>query len=249
MMNICLEGKNILVTGAARGLGKACAQTLAQSGGRTAIADIDFEEAKKTSSQIKNASAYHCDFGNPASIVELRRRILTDMKTGIDILINNAGIISYTKEIETIDVSDWKRLIDVNLSGAFWTCREFVADMKVKGYGKIVNLSSMAARAGGLDVGVHYTVSKAGIIGLTKDLARKLGPCGINVNAVAPGIMLTEPVKRQVSGKETEYISKIPIGRLGNPQDVANVVLFLSSHLSDYITGCVLDVNGGMYMG
>ena len=248
-MNICLEGKNILITGGARGLGKACAQTLSQSDGRIAIADIDFEEAKKASSQIKNARAYHCDFGNPDNLVELHRQILADMETGIDILINNAGIISYSKEIETIENAEWTRLIDVNLSGAFYACREFVQDMKVKGYGKIVNMSSMAARAGGIDVGVHYTVSKAGIIGLTKDLAKKLGPFGINVNAVAPGIMLTEPVKRQISGKETEYISKIPLGRLGNTEDVANVVLFLSSHLSDYITGCVLDVNGGMYMG
>ena len=165
MTNIRLEGKNILITGGARGIGKACAQTLAQSGGRIAIADIDFEEARKTSSQIKNTYAYHCDFGNPANLVELHRQIVADMETGIDIIVNNAGIISYNKEIEGLDIGEWNRLIDVNLSGAFWACREFVADMKLKGYGKIVNLSSMAARAGGIDVGVHYT-GVAGLLNL-----------------------------------------------------------------------------------
>ena len=164
-------------------------------------------------------------------------------------MINNAGIISYTKELKGFDIEEWNRLIDVNLRGAFWACREFAEDMQAKGYGKIVNLSSLAARAGGIDVGVHYTVSKAGIIGLTRDLAKKLGPFGINVNAVAPGIMLTDPVKRQIAGREDEYISKIPLGRLGHPEDAANAILFLSSNLSDYITGSVLDVNGGIYIG
>ena len=114
--------------------------------------------------------------------------------------------------------------------------------------GKIINISSLAAHIGGIDVGVHYTTSKAGIIGLTRSFAKKLGPFGINVNAVAPGIMLTGPVKRQIAGREDDYIDSIPLRRLGNPTDVAHAVLFLSSSMSDYITGCVLDVNGGIYM-
>jgi 3-oxoacyl-[acyl-carrier protein] reductase len=248
-MNISLDSKNILVTGGARGLGKACARKLSEAGGCVAIADIDLDAAQATVSRIEHARAYRCDFGNPTDIVKLHQQIRDDMQTGIDILINNAGIISYTKGLKGFDIEEWDRLIDVNLRGAFWTCREFAEDMQVKRYGKIINLSSMAARTGGIDVGVHYTVSKAGIIGLTRDLAKKLGPFGINVNAVAPGIMLTEPVKRQIAGREADYIAKVPLGRLGNPEDVANVILFLSSHLSDYITGCVLDVNGGMYMG
>jgi 3-oxoacyl-[acyl-carrier protein] reductase len=106
----------------------------------------------------------------------------------------------------------------------------------------------MVAHIGGIDVGVHYTASKAGIIGLTRSFARKLGPFGINVNAVAPGITLTGPVKRHLAGREDEYCAAIPLRRLGTPQDVAQAVLFLSCPMSDYITGCVLDVNGGMYM-
>lgn len=248
-MKINLADKNILVTGGARGLGEACARKLSEAGGRVAIADIDYDAARAAASRINNARAYRCDFGNPSDIAKLHQQIRDDTQSGIDILINNAGIIAYTKELKGFDLDEWNRLIDVNLRGAFWTCREFAEDMQAKRYGKIINLSSMAARMGGIDVGVHYTVSKAGIIGLTRDLAKKLGPFGVNVNAVAPGIMLTEPVKQQIAGREDDYTSKIPLGRLGQPEDVANVILFLSSHLSDYMTGCVLDVNGGMYMG
>ncbi len=247
-MNISLADKNILVTGGARGLGEACARTLSEAGGRVAIADIDFEGACAAASRLEGARAYRCDFGHPDDISELHQQVRRDMPAGIDILINNAGVIAYTKELK-IDLKDWNRLIDVNLTGVYWTCREFSEDMQAKRCGKIINLSSLAARIGGIDVGVHYTVSKAGIIGLTRDLAKKLGPFGVNVNAVAPGIMLTGPVKQQIGGREDDYIAKIPLGRLGQPEDVANVILFLSSHLSDYMTGCVLDVNGGMYMG
>jgi NAD(P)-dependent dehydrogenase (short-subunit alcohol dehydrogenase family) len=248
-VKISLADKNILVTGGARGLGEACARKLSEAGGRAAIADIDYDAALAAASRINNARAYRCDFGNPSDIAKLHQQIRDDTQSGIDILINNAGIIAYTKELKGFGLEEWNRLIDVNLRGAFWTCREFAEDMQAKRYGKIINLSSLAARMGGIDVGVHYTVSKAGIIGLTKDLAKKLGPFGVNVNAVAPGIMLTEPVKQQIAGREEDYISKIPLGRLGRPEDVANVILFLSSHLSDYMTGCVLDINGGMYMG
>jgi NAD(P)-dependent dehydrogenase (short-subunit alcohol dehydrogenase family) len=247
-MKISLAEKNILVTGGARGLGEACARTLSEAGGRVAIADIDFDGACAAASRIEGARAYHCDFGLPADIAALHQQVQRDIPAGIDILINNAGIIAYTKELK-IDIEDWDRLLDVNLRGVFWTCREFAPDMQSKRCGKIINLSSLAARIGGIDVGVHYTVSKAGIIGLTRDLAKKLGPFGVNVNAVAPGIMLTGPVKQQIGGREDDYIAKIPLGRLGQPEDVANVILFLSSHLSDYMTGCVLDVNGGMFMG
>jgi 3-oxoacyl-[acyl-carrier protein] reductase len=247
-MKISLANKNILVTGGARGLGEACARTLSEAGGRVAVADIDFDGACAAASRLEDARAYRCDFGHPDDISELHQQVRRDMPSGIDILINNAGVIAYTKELK-IDLEDWKRLIDVNLTGVYWTCREFSEDMQAKRGGKIINLSSLAARIGGIDVGVHYTVSKAGIIGLTRDLAKKLGPFGVNVNAVAPGIMLTGPVKQQIGGREDDYIAKIPLGRLGQPEDVANVILFLSSHLSDYMTGCVLDVNGGMFFG
>jgi 3-oxoacyl-[acyl-carrier protein] reductase len=247
-VKISLKEHNILVTGGARGLGRAYAEKISQAGGHVAIADIDIKLAQHTASQIVNAHAYQCDLATPDDMGKLHQQILKDMDRSIDILINNAGVISYNKGIKSISIDEWDHLIDLNLRGAFWAVREFVDDMKKRGNGKIINISSLAARVGGIDAGVHYTVSKSGIIGLTKSLARKLGPFGITVNAVAPGIMLTEPVKQQISGREAKYISQIPLGRLGTPEDAANAVLFFCSHLSDYITGCVLDVNGGMYM-
>jgi 3-oxoacyl-[acyl-carrier protein] reductase len=121
--------------------------------------------------------------------------------------------------------------------------------MKDRGGGKIVLFSSLAARVGGIEVGAHYAAAKAGLIGFTRTLAKEAGPYGINVNAVAPGIILTEPVQRQMAGREDQYIERIPLRRLGQPSDVANVVLFLASSLSDYVTGVTLDINGGIYMG
>jgi len=121
--------------------------------------------------------------------------------------------------------------------------------MKSRKNGRIITFSSLAARIGGIEVGVHYTASKAGLIGLTRSLAKEGGPFGITANAVAPGIILTEPVKEQIGGNEDAYLGQIPLGRLGEPQDVANVVLFLASPLASYVTGVVLDINGGMYVG
>jgi NAD(P)-dependent dehydrogenase (short-subunit alcohol dehydrogenase family) len=121
--------------------------------------------------------------------------------------------------------------------------------MKERGWGRVVNFSSLAARVGGIEVGLHYAASKAGLIGLTRTLAKEGGPHGVTVNAIAPGIIATEPVKKQLAGREEEYAQQIPLRRLGIPQDVANVVLFLCSPLASYVTGIVIDINGGMYMG
>jgi 3-oxoacyl-[acyl-carrier protein] reductase len=166
----------------------------------------------------------------------------------VDILVNCAGLIAYRRGLEAVSVQEWDLVLDVNLRGTFLVCRAFLKEMKAHG-GKIVTFSSLAARVGGIEVGAHYAASKAGLIGLTRTLAKEGGPFAINVNAVAPGIILTDPVMRQIGGREEDYAAQIPLRRVGRPEDVANVVLFLSSPLADYITGAVLDVNGGMYMG
>jgi 3-oxoacyl-[acyl-carrier protein] reductase len=247
-LKIDLSGKNIIVTGGARGLGRACVKKFTESGARVALVDIDFNAARESAAQFNSATAYACDLEDPDSLKVLHRKLSDDFDGRIDILVNNAGIISYVKDFESISVGEWDKVINVNLRGPFLASQLFGADMKAKGSGKIINISSLAAHIGGIEVGVHYTTSKAGIIGLTRSFAKKLGPFGINVNAVAPGITLTEPVKRQIAGREDEYIAAIPLRRLGTPEDVAHAVLFLSSAMSDYITGCVLDVNGGIYM-
>ena len=247
-MRIDMSGKNIIVTGGAKGLGRACVQLFTATGGQVAIVDIDFEAAKEVAAECNGAAAYACDLADPDALTVLHRNLMEDFNGAIDVLVNNAGLISYVSEFESVGLDEWEQLMDVNLRGPFLVSKLFGAAMKAKGSGKIVNISSLAARVGGIDVGVHYTTSKAGIIGLTRSFARRLGPFGVNVNAVAPGITPTDAIKPHIAGKEQGYIENIPLRRLATPEDIANAVLFLSSSMSDYITGCVLDVNGGMYM-
>jgi len=247
-MQIDLSGKNALVTGGAGGIGRECAVALDEAGARVAIVDINLPGAEAAAAELTDGLAYHCDLGNPESVFGVRDKVMADMG-GVDILINNAGIISYRRGIRAFPVEEWDLVIDVNLRGAYLMCREFIEGMKERGWGKIVNFSSMAARIGGIEAGLHYSVSKAGLIGLTRTLAKEGGPHGICVTAIAPGIIATEPVKKQIAGHESDYTESIPLRRLGEPRDVANVVLFLASPLSDYVTGIVVDINGGLYMG
>jgi 3-oxoacyl-[acyl-carrier protein] reductase len=247
-MKIDLTGKNALITGGASGIGRECALLLAEAGARVAVVDINLEGAQRTAVDSVWGFAVRCDLADPDDVSAMRSAVLAAMG-GVDILVNCAGIISYIKGIRTVSVEEWDRVLDVNLRGTYLVCREFIGSMIERGGGKIVAFSSLAARVGGIEVGLHYTASKAALIGLTRTLAKEGGPHGINVNAVAPGLIMTEPVRRQLAGREEAYEQQIPLRRLGEPRDVANVVLFLVSPLSDYITGAVLDINGGMYMG
>ena len=247
-MNIDLTGRNALVTGGAGGLGRACAQILARAGARVAVVDINLAGAQETVETIDHGLAVRCDLADPQDVKAMHERVSAELGT-VDVLVNSAGIISYKKGIGAFPIEEWDKVLDVNLRGTFLVCREFIEEMKSKRYGKIINFSSLAARVGGIEVGLHYSASKAGLIGLTRTLAKEGGPYGINVNVIAPGVIATEPVKKQIAGREKEYAATIPLRRIGQPEDVANVVLFLASPLSDYVTGIVLDINGGMYMG
>ena len=246
-MQIDLTGKTALITGGASGIGRACALTLAQAGAQIVVVDINLEGAQQTIEAIGRGLAVRCDLGDPGDVTAMRDRVLAKTD-GLDILVNCAGIISYRRGIGAVPVDEWDLVLDVNLRGTYLVCQAFLEGMKERG-GKIVVFSSLAARVGGIEAGIHYAASKAALIGLTRTLAKEGGPFEINVNAVAPGIILTEPVKRQIGDREEAYLAQIPLRRLGQPQDVANVVLFLASPLSDYITGTVLDINGGIYMG
>lgn len=247
-MQIDLTGKIALITGGASGIGRACALLLAQAGATIVVVDINEAGCQQTIDEIGTGLAVGCDLRQPEQVTALRDRVLAEVG-GIDILVNCAGLISYRMGINAVPVEEWDLVLDVNLRGTYLVCQAFMESMKSRGWGKIVAFSSLAARVGGIEVGIHYTASKAGLIGLARTLAKEGGPYGINVNAVAPGVILTEPVKRQMAGKEESYTQQIPLRRLGQPEDVANVVLFLVSPLSDYITGAVIDINGGIYMG
>lgn len=247
-MRIDLSPHVALVTGAASGIGRACACVLAESGARVAAVDINGPGAEETASRCKGAAAFACDVSDPAQVTALAEVVMARFGR-VDILVLAAGIIAYTPGIGGVSLEAWDRVLDVNLRGTFLVCQAFIEGMKARRYGRIITFASLAARVGGLEAGIHYAASKAGIIGLTRTLAREAGPYGITVNAVAPGIILTPPVVRQVGDHEEAYIRQIPLRRLGQPEDVSHAVLFLASPLADYITGIVLDINGGQYMG
>ena len=254
-MQIDLTGQTALITGAAQGIGRQCALTLAEAGATIVAVDINLEGAQETidacrglRQEIGAGLAVRCDLGDPEEIAAMHDQVTASAVT-VDHLIHCAGIIAYRKGIGAFSVDEWDWVLNVNLRGTYLVCQAFMEGMKERGNGRIVTFSSLAARVGGIEVGVHYTASKAALIGLTRSLAKEGGPYGITANAVAPGIILTEPVKRQIAGREEDYHAQIPLRRLGTPQDVANVVLFLVSPLAAYVSGVVLDINGGQYMG
>ena len=247
-MPIKLADKVALITGAASGIGKACALTLAKAGATVVAVDINESGAQETIESTGRGLAIGCDLRNPSALEAMQQRVDSAVG-GVDILINCAGLIAYRKGVDAVAVEEWDLLMDVNLRGTFLVCQAFMAGMKRRRNGRIITFSSLAARVGGIEVGVHYTTSKAGLIGFTRSLAKEGGPYGITANAVAPGVILTPPVQAQISGHEEAYTAQIPLGRLGEPQDIANAVLFLASPLASYITGVVLDINGGIYMG
>jgi len=247
-MRIDLSSQVALVTGAASGIGRACAYALAEAGARVAAVDINGPGAEETAAHCPEAAAFTCDVSDPAQVAALARAV-PERLGEVDILVLAAGIIAYTPGIGSVSPEAWDRVLAVNLRGTFLMCQAFIEGMKARRHGRIITFASLAARVGGLEAGIHYACSKAGIIGLTRTLAREAGPYGITVNAVAPGIITTPPVVRQVADHEEVYIRQIPLRRLGQPEDVANVVLFLASPLAAYMTGAVLDINGGQYMG
>ncbi|MBS3921219.1 MAG: SDR family oxidoreductase [Deltaproteobacteria bacterium] len=245
-----LKGRVSIVTGGARGIGKAIVLTLFREGARVAIVDFDQEGAIALKNEIvKNggeAIAIPCDISKNAEV-----KIMVDQVKKafgrIDILVNNAGIIR-RGTIETVTEEDWDRVLEVNLKGTFLCSKAVVETMKQQRYGKIINVSSIAGKMGDITSAPGYGPSKAGIDALTKTLARQLAPFGINVNGAAPHAIETEMSAQWSEERRKEIIASIPLGRLGKPEDVAEAVLFLASDEASFITGEILDVNGGALM-
>lgn len=239
-----LKGQVSLVTGASKGIGRGIAEYLGMMKSKVFVADIDFEAAVRTCEDFSNnnieAIPVYVDIGNYESIKLMVEKV-KDEAGKIDILVNNAGIFD-SRPIPEIKPEEWVRLMEINLNGMHY-CSQLVAeDMKSRKSGKIVNLSSMSAQTGGLKAGVSYTASKAGVIGLTRSYAKYYAPFGINVNAVAPGLIKSDMTKSWADP------SVVPMGYLGEPLDVAKVVYFLCSSLSDYVTGQLVSINGGMVL-
>ena len=244
-----LKGKVALVTGAAQGIGKAVALLLARHGADIVVSDINLEKAEETAKEIEstgvNAMAVKLDV---ASLSDVERTVAAILEkfAKIDILVNNAGI-TRDKLILRMTEEDWDLVLKVNLKGTFNCTKAVVKHMAKQRSGKIVSIASVVGEMGNAGQ-VNYSASKAGVIGLTKTIAREFAQRGINVNAIAPGYIET-PMTEVLPEKVKEELKRlIPMERLGKPEDVAEAVLFLVSEESNYITGHVLKVNGGIYM-
>jgi 3-oxoacyl-[acyl-carrier protein] reductase len=239
-----------IVTGGARGIGKAVGSAFVREGAKVCLVDADQGALKTAKNEIqKNGEeilALPCDITKSADVKAAVNRV---QKTWgrIDILVNNAGIIR-RGTIDTVTEEDWDRVIEVNLKGTFNCCKAVAGIMKQQRYGKIVNVSSIAGKMGDITSAPGYGPSKAGVDALTKTLARQLAPYGINVNAVSPHAIETEMSAQWSEERRREIIASIPLGRLGKPEDVAEAVLFLASDDASFITGEILDVNGGALM-
>jgi 3-oxoacyl-[acyl-carrier protein] reductase len=245
-----LKDRVVIVTGGARGIGKAIALSFVREGAKVALVDVDKDKLEVLKNEFEKEKrkviAIPCDITKSSEVDGMVNQI--HKKFGrIDILVNNAGIIR-RGTIDTVTEEDWDRVIEVNLKGTFNCCKAVAGIMKQQGYGKIVNVSSIAGKMGDITSAPGYGPSKAGVDALTKTLARQLAPYGINVNAVSPHAIETEMSAQWSEERRREIIASIPLGRLGKPEDVAEAVLFLASDEASFITGEILDVNGGALM-
>jgi 3-oxoacyl-[acyl-carrier protein] reductase len=238
--------KSALITGSSRGIGRAIATYLANAGYSVVINyDKDEIAASKTVDEIRELGvevmAIKADVSWKEDAENLINRVI-DEWGHIDVLVNNAGILPNPRKIEEISDQEWERVMGINLKGAFYCSRAVVPHMKKRKSGNIVNISSVAGKEGGT-VGAHYAASKAGMIGLTKALAKELAPYNIRVNAVAPGPVDTDFLPEELKNR---LIKLSPLGRIAKPEEVAHAVLFLIEN--EHITGETVNVNGGRYM-
>jgi 3-oxoacyl-[acyl-carrier protein] reductase len=241
---LSLRGRVALVTGAARGIGAATARAFARAGARVALLDREVAELERVAAETGGAP-FPADVTDDAAV---RRAVdgIVARWGRLDILVNNAGIV---RDAALADVTeeDWSATLDVNLRGTMVCARAAVPHMKSAGFGRILSATSIVARSGNYGQ-TAYTASKAGIIGVTRTWARELGPKGITANAVAPGFIETDMVKTVPAKVMAELLARTPAGRMGRPDEVASVYLFLASDLASFINGAVVGVDGGLLL-
>jgi len=246
-----LKGKIALVTGAGQGIGREIALTLAQSGCKVGINDLNRESATNVAQEIVAAGGSSIVLVHDVSVaseVQTMYEAIIHEFGQIDIVVNNAGIILKNAFWE-ITEEQWDRIIAVNLKSVFLSCQTAASYMRERRSGKIVNISSVAGKKGGGFLGnTAYGTSKAGVIALTKGVARELGPYGVNVNAITPGFIETDMVKSMTDGLRSTILGGMALKYPGKPRDIANAVLYLVSPLADFVTGEIMDVDGGLMM-
>jgi 3-oxoacyl-[acyl-carrier protein] reductase len=245
-MNIDLNGRTALITGSTRGIGRAIAARLAGAGARIAIVGRDEGRAGEAAAALGGDSrGYACDVGDAASVASLVERVEADFGA-VDILVNNAGL-TRDNILFRIKDEDWDAVLDANLRGAFVAIRSAARGMMKRRWGRIINIASVVGLVGNKGQ-ANYAASKAGLIGLTKSVAKELASRNILINAVAPGFIETDMTAAMTADARTQLGEQIPMGRLGTPADVAGVCAFLASEHASYITGQVFVVDGGLVM-
>ena len=242
------DGRVAIVTGAGRGMGQAIAERLAADGAAVVVADLDERSAATTAAAIEAAGgralAVRTDVTRPADASAMAAAA-TDAYGRIDILVNNAGILRSTPAAE-VSPEEWHLVVDANLTGAFLCAQAAYPGLRERGQGRIVNVASMAGRATSTLGGVHYTTAKAGVLGLTRHLAREWARDGITVNAISPGIVDTPMVRESTDeARMTQVLAAIPFGRLADATEIAALIAFLASDEAAYITGANVDIHGG----
>ena len=243
-----LKNKTSIITGASKGIGKEIALNLAKNGSDVYLLSRTMSELQKVKLLINKSSnvkvkCFSVDISNFNLVQEIINTIISDANK-VDILVNNAGI---TKDniLVRMNQDDWKEVIDINLTGYFNTCKSIIKQMIKQKHGRIINISSVVGLKGNVGQ-VNYSASKAGIIGLSNSLSKEVGSRNITVNTIAPGYIETDMTKNLDDKTKNDFLSKICIKRFGTAQDIANVVCFLASDLSEYITGQTINIDGGM---
>ncbi len=245
-----LSNQVAIVTGAGQGMGAATAASLAHEGAAVIVSDIDESKAARVAEKVNNsggtAMSARTDVTKEDEVASMVGCAI-DNYGSVSILVNNAGIL-YPTRIDDVTKAEWDQVLDVNLNGTFLCSKAVLPTMKEKGYGRIVNMSSSAGRSVSTLGGVHYTAAKAGVLGLTRAMAKEVAPFRITVNAVCPGLIDTEMVRIECTPDRIKgYEESFPISRLGTPEEVAQLILFLVTD-SQYITGASIDINGGDLM-
>ena len=247
-MHEALQGKVAIVTGAAGTMGLAATKFLLEDGCKVAMVDSNRERNEELARGLgDNARAFSFDISDVDAVRAGHARITQELGDA-DILVNNAGILSNNKA-EATDAGEWRRVLGANLDGAFYMAQCVMAAMKARRFGRIINTCSLAAKTGGLTAGTAYSVSKGALTSLTFSLARELAPHGVTANGISPAYVKTPMITEQLNEEQRQKLLKdIPVGRFCEPEEFAHVVRFLASPLAGFITGEIVDLNGGLVM-